>query len=97
MYKIIYESEAGNDLEEIAFYYAEQAGLKLAEDINNRIQTHIKRLETMPFRSIQSENILGVREFLIEKLPYRAYFLVNEEKQEIHVLNIVHTARKYPN
>ena len=97
MYKIIYESEAENDLEEIVFYYAEQVGLKLAQDINNRIRDHIKRLENMPFRSIESDCILGAREFLIEKLPYRAYFVVNEKRQEIHVLNIVHTARKYPN
>jgi plasmid stabilization system protein ParE len=97
MYKIIYETTALDDLEEIVFYYVEQGGLNLADNINNRIHAHIKRLENMPFRSLQSQNILGAREFLIEKLPYRAYFLVDDEKEEIHVLNIVHTARKYPN
>lgn len=97
MYTIIYEPTAIDDLEDIVFYYAEQGGLKLAEHISHRIQTHIKRLEHMPFRSLQSESVFGTREFLIEKLPYRAYCLIDNNRQEIYILNIVHTSRKYPN
>lgn len=96
MYKIIYEPEAENDLIDILSYYAENGGFRLAEAINERIQTHIKRLENMPYRVADSQSVANAKGFLIEKLPYWAYFEIDEGKKEIYILNIVHTRRKFP-
>jgi plasmid stabilization system protein ParE len=96
MYTIFYELEAENDLFEIVFYYAEQGGFELAERMNDRIRTHIKRLENMPFRATESVNVPNSREFLIEQLPYKAFFRVDEVGKKVLILNIVHTSRKYP-
>jgi plasmid stabilization system protein ParE len=96
MYIVTYEPEAENDLFEIVFYYAEQGGFELAETINNRIRDHIKRLETMPFRATESVTVPNSREFLIERLPYKAFYRVDETSKKVLVLNIVHTSRKHP-
>lgn len=96
MYTVIYEPEAENDLFEIVFYYVEQGGFDLAESINNRIHNHIKRLEIMPLRTVESELLPNTRELLIEKLPYKAFFKIDEQNKKIFVVNIIHTSRKYP-
>lgn len=96
MYTVFYEPEAESDLIEIVLYYAEQGGFELAERMNDRIRTHIKRLETMPFRATESVTVPNSREFLIEQLPYKAFFRVDEVGKKVLILNIVHTSRKYP-
>lgn len=96
MYKIIYEPEAEDDLLDILSYYVENGGFNLADSINQRIRNHIKRLENMPYRVADSQNVTDAKGFLIEKLPYWAYFQIDEERQEVHIVNIIHTRRRYP-
>jgi plasmid stabilization system protein ParE len=96
MYTVIYEPEAESDLLEIVFYYAEQGGFGLSEKISTRIRDHINRLETMPFRVIESQNVPNSREFFIERLPYKAFFRIDEVAKKVFILNIVHTSRMYP-
>lgn len=95
MYKIVYEPEAENDLVEILYYYAENGGINIAEAINLRIKNHIKKLESMPYRIADSLLVPNVKGYLIENLPYWAYFQIDEYKKEIYILNIVHTRRKF--
>lgn len=96
MYSIIYQQEAEDDLLEILAYYHSQGGFELAEIINNRIQNHIAKLQTSPYRTKESPNFKNAREFIIEKLPYKAYLRIDETNKTIFIFNIVHFARKFP-
>ena len=95
MYTIIYGPDAENDLVEILTYYAEAGGIRLAETMNMRIKTQIERLKHMPQRIADSQLVPGVKGFLIEKLPYWAYFVIDEEHMTVFILNVVHTRRKF--
>ncbi len=96
MYQIIYEPEAENDLVDILTYYAETGDFRLAEALNIRIRNPIDRLRTMPQRIADSQIVTGVKGLLIEQLPYWAYFVIDEERKEVCILNLVHTRRKFP-
>ncbi len=95
MYTVIYEPEAENDLFEILLYYVEQGGFTLGETIERRIQAQISLLKTMPNRSIESQLAENVREFLIERLPCKAYILIDEDKKSVYVMRILHTSRQH--
>lgn len=96
MYKIIYEPEAQEDLLCILSYYAEEGGMALAENIGGRIEMALAGLSYLPFRSMESTLLYGTREFILPNLPYKAFLLIEESEKTIYVLNIVHTARKFP-
>ncbi|MCL2566793.1 MAG: type II toxin-antitoxin system RelE/ParE family toxin [Alphaproteobacteria bacterium] len=40
--------------------------------------------------------VKGTREVVFAKLPYCIVYEINETKQEIVILNIIHTSIKYP-
>lgn len=96
MYSVIYQPQAENDLIDILVYYTEQGGYTLGETIFDRIKTHIDRLDRFPYRTTESETIADAREFLIEKLPYKAYILIEEEAKTVRVVRILHTAKNTP-
>jgi len=96
MYRVIYEPLAENDLIEILTYYSEQSGFEFAESILERIKVHVDRLEFFPYRTLESPRVSDTREFLIEKLPYKAFVYVNEDNKTVYVLRIIHTSRNYP-
>jgi plasmid stabilization system protein ParE len=52
------------------------------------------KLADFPERVRASDRIPGAREAVINRLPYIAFIRVLED--EIQILNIVHTARKFP-
>lgn len=97
MYSIIYQEEAENDLLDILAYYHAQGGFELAEIINQRIQNHIAKLQTFPYRTRESQDFENAREFIIENLPYKAYLRIDEERKTVFIFNIVHFARMFPN
>jgi len=96
MYHVIYEPLAEDDLVEILVYYSEQNGFDFAESILERIKTHVDRLVFLPYRTLESPRVPDAREFMIEKLPYKAFIYVNEIDKTVHVLRILHTSRNYP-
>lgn len=96
MYHVIYEPLAEDDLVEILVYYAEQNGSDFGESILERIKIHVDRLEFFPYRTLESSRVPETREFMIEKLPYKAFIYVNEEQKTVYVLRIIHTSRSYP-
>jgi len=96
MYKVIYEPLAEDDLVEILVYYAEQSGFEFGESILERIKAHVDRLEFFPYRTLESPRVPESREFIIEKLPYKAFIYVNEDAKTVYVLRILHTSRNYP-
>lgn len=96
MYQIVYQAEAENDLLDILTYYYTQGGWDLAVQIEQRIKQHIDKLATFPYRTRESEHFPNTREYIIEKLPYKAFLRVYEDDKTVVIFNIVHFARRFP-
>lgn len=92
--RIVWTIEALEDLENIIVYYYENVGPETAEAIERRIVQQVENLHDYPERVRESDRVPGTRETVIKRLPYIAFIRVTES--EIQVLNIVHTARKFP-
>lgn len=92
--RIVWTDEAIDDLEEILAYHYAESGQHTAEAIERRIVEQIEGLPPFPERIRTSDRIPGARELVIYRLPYIAY--VKLLPDAIVVLNIVHTARKFP-
>ncbi|KPN72629.1 type II toxin-antitoxin system RelE/ParE family toxin [Neisseria sp. 83E34] len=96
MYRIIYEPEAESDLLSVLSYYADEGGISLAEIISRRIETALEGLAYFPYRAVESALVEGTREYFVGNLPYTAFIKIDENSKTVYVLNIVHTARKFP-
>jgi len=94
MFKINWTKEAEQDLENILLYYLEHAGLSVAESVYSRIHEQIETLKFLPERC-RIGRIQETWGYVIARLPYIA--VVHVDNDTVSVLNIVHTARKYPN
>ncbi|NWG85914.1 MAG: type II toxin-antitoxin system RelE/ParE family toxin [Hydrogenophilaceae bacterium] len=92
--RIVWAAEALADLEAILAYYHQEAGPRTAEAVEKRIVSEIVSLRPFPERIRVSARIPGARELVVSKLPYIVFLQATPEK--IVVLNIVHTARKFP-
>lgn len=92
--RIVWTDEAVDDLEEILAYYYAEAGPRTAEAVERRIVEQIEGLPPFPERIRNSERIPGARELVINRLPYIAF--VKLLPDAILVLNVVHSARKFP-
>ena len=92
--RIVWTEEALSDFENILAYYYQKAGVATAEAIERRIVGQIEKLLDFPERVRASDRIPGAREAVINRLPYIASIRISEG--EIQILNLVHTARKFP-
>lgn len=92
--RIVWTDEALDDLEEILAYYYVKAGPRVAESIERRIVEQIEGLPPFPERIRKSDRVPGARELVVKRLPYVAF--VKLLPDAIVVLNVVHTARKFP-
>ena len=92
--RILWTSEALSDLEEILAYYYLEASPRTAAAVEQRIIREIEVLPPFPERIRDSERVPGARELVVNKLPYVVFVQVLED--EIIVLNVVHTKRKFP-
>lgn len=92
--RIIWTEEALDDFAEIVAYYEAEASATTAEMIAARIASQIEALPPFPERIRASDRIPGTRELVISGLPFAAF--VKLESDSIVVLNIVHTARRFP-
>jgi plasmid stabilization system protein ParE len=93
MVSIYWTDEAEQDLESILDYYLENASFRVAELVYARIKEQVEGLVTFPERT-RSGRVSGTREYVFNKLPYIA--IVSIESDTVKVLNIVHSAKKYP-
>jgi plasmid stabilization system protein ParE len=92
--RIVWTDEAIDDLEEILAYHYAESGQRTAEAIERRIVEQVKGLPPFPERIRTSDRIPGARELVICRIPCVAF--VKLLPDAIVVLNLVHTARKFP-
>ncbi len=92
--RIVWTDEALDDLEEILAYYYVQAGPRIAGSIERRIVEQIEGLPPFPERIRKSDRVPDARELVVNKLPYVVFVKLLPEA--IVVLNVIHTARKFP-
>ena len=92
--RILWTTEALSDLEEILAYYYLEASPRTAAAVEQRIIREIEVLPPFPERIRDSERVPGARELVVNKLPYVVFVQVFVD--EIIVLNVVHTKRKFP-
>lgn len=92
--EILWTDEALDDLASIIAYYSVEISPAIAESIADRIIEQVKALPPFPERARESERLPGIRELVITRLPYIAFFKRKDE--QLIVLNIVHTARNFP-
>jgi len=92
--RILWTDEALADLEDIVVYYTLEASPRTAATVENRIIAEIESLPPFAERIRESDRIPGTRELVVSKLPYMVF--VEIRAQDIIVLNIVHTRRKFP-
>lgn len=90
-YKIIYEKEAIEDLEEIAFYFASIEREDLQESIIRRIEASIQTLDYMPERNPLCDFSDKVRRLVVTNLPYLVFYRV--KACNVHILNVLHGKR----
>lgn len=93
MFKVEWTREAEKDLENILTYYLAEAGLSVASAIFVRIKEQVGALKLFPHRC-RPGRVADTREYVLHRLPYIAVVQVGEDT--VSVLNIIHTARKYP-
>lgn len=92
--RLVWTDEALDDLAAILVYYLERAGPATAASVEARIVKQIEALRSHPERIRKSERIPGTRELVIQQLPYLVFVQLGPDR--ILVLNVVHTARKFP-
>jgi len=92
--KILWTDEALDDLAEIVAYYYAKASPRTGELVERRIVEQVEGLPSFHERIRNSERIPGTRELVVNRLPYIVF--VKLLPDAIIVLNVVHTARKFP-
>lgn len=92
--RILWTEEALDDLAEIFTHYVTAANPRTAESIERRIVEQIRGLPPFPERIRKSDCVPGTRELVVKRLPYVVFVKLTQD--EIIVLNVVHTARKFP-
>lgn len=92
--EILWTDEALDDLAEIVAYYYVVASPRTAETVERRIVEQIEGLPPFPERIRKSERISGAHELVVNRLPYVVF--VKLLPDAIIVLNVVHTARRFP-
>lgn len=92
--EIVWTDEAIDDLAAIVAYYYAEASPRTAEAVRRRIVEQVEGLPPFPERIRQSERVAGARELVVKRLPYIVFVKVLADS--VVVLNVVHTARKFP-
>lgn len=92
--RFLWTEEALDDLAEIIAYYYVEAGPRIAELVEQRIIEQVEGLLPFPERIRKSERIPGTHELVVNRLPYIVFMKLTQE--ELIVLRVVHTARKFP-
>lgn len=92
--RILWSSEALDDLENILAYYYQETSQRVAEAVEKRIIGEIAALPPYLERIRASDRVPGTQELVVNKLPYIVFVQVRDDA--LIILNIVHTRKKFP-
>ena len=92
--RILWTDEALDDLAGIIAYYLAEGSPRTAKSVERRIVEQVEELPPFPERIRKSDRIPGARELVVNRLPYIVF--VKLLPDAIIVLNVIHTARKFP-
>ena len=82
-------------LEEIIIWYELEAGIQVADSVQNRIWQQVEKIDHFPLSIPVSEVFPTTRKLVISNLPYVA-FIRQLDGDVWEVVDIVHTSRKIP-
>ena len=82
-------------LEEIIIWYELEAGIQVADSVQNRIWQQVEKIDRFPLSIPVSEIFPTTRKLVISNLPYVA-FIRQLDGDVWEVVDIVHTSRKIP-
>ena len=91
MKKIVWSQDASNDVIDIVLYIKEKSGKGIANEIYQRIVSHVEEIDVFPERGrvvpeLMSIGVIDIRE-IIEK-PWRIFYrIVSDEIQIISVID----------
>ncbi len=92
--RILWTSEALDDLENILAYYYQETSPRVADAVEKRIIGEIEAFPPYLERIRASDRVPGTRELVVNKLPYIVFVQVRDDAHVI--LNVVHTRKKFP-
>ena len=75
-YTVVYEPQIEHALNEIAFYYAQQGEMALAEKMLDNIIVQIDKLHTLPFHYPAAHFSNEIRKMVIQTPPYLVYYTI---------------------
>ena len=93
-YAVVYTPFAEQDLVEILGYGIETWGEARAESMYLQITGQLEDLYFFPYRS-HEKGSLGTRELLVGDNLYRAILTIDEEKNTVFILRILHTSQDF--
>lgn len=80
---------------QILNYYTLEGGLALAEKIKNRLKNQLDKLALSPESYPISPLEPRLRQMVVQKLPFKVYFLVDKSQKTVHIFGILHTSRDH--
>ncbi len=89
-YLIIFSQLASDDLTETLGWYKDQSD-GLEKRFITEMSKILKRMEIFP--KTFPIDYLQIRKALLKKFPYKILYFIDESKQEIHVIGVVHQSR----
>ncbi len=92
--RLVWDDQALRDLVEIRRYIAER-NPQAAERVAQRLRAALAYLPDRP-RMGRTGRVPGTREFVFTDLPYIGVYRIDEGRDTLEILRIVHTARFYP-
>jgi toxin ParE1/3/4 len=92
--RLIWLDDAIGDLIAIRDYIAIESPASAAK-IASQIQSRVMVLETHPHIG-RAGRVAHTREFVFSGLPYIGVYRIDDERQTVEILYIIHTSKKYP-
>lgn len=88
---LYYNERAINDLAELWCYHAERAGVQIADELSERIQTTIRQVLSHHVKAGRPRPDLGPRIHSYPVIPYIVFYRI--EQHGIAILRILHGRR----
>ena len=96
MSKLLWEEAAQTDREHIYSYFYEQAGLLLADKVDEKFQEMAKLLQTAPHSGVKIKNNVdeSYRKLIVPHFPFVMVYQYVKKYSNIRILRVLHTSRK---